>query len=114
MKLVIWEKNTDEDLPTTRAKVFDTTGTRNLERRCFDRVGRQHSPKATRLNNGNLNTNVIMVESSGLNPRPIRASIMVGGRGLNAWVQPGDFKEATVSYPNLPKREDADEQIERL
>ena len=41
--------------------------------------------------------------------------IMVGGRGLGQYVQPGDFSEVTVSYPMIVSRkENAEEQIELL
>lgn len=118
-ELVIWEKEyLDEDLPDNKwaKNIRYNWDTQSWERRVLTEWD-VNTVRVTRLNNGNLNTNVHMVEKlQGLNLETNQGfHIMVGGRGLNAWVQPGDFKEVTVSYPIIvSKREDADEQIERL
>ena len=118
-ELVIWEKEyLDEDLPDNKwaKNIRYNWETQSWERRILTEWD-VNTVRVTRWNNGNLNTNVHMVEKrQGLNLETNKGfHIITGGRGLNAWVQPGDFKEVNVSYPIIvSKREDADEQIERL
>ena len=118
-ELVIWEKEyLDEDLPDNKwAKNIRYNWDRqSWERRVLTEWD-VNTVRVTRWNNGKLNTNVHMVEKlQGLNLETNKGfHIITGGRGLNQHVQPGDFKEVTVSYPIIvSKRENAEEQIERL
>ena len=118
-ELVIWEKEyLDEDLPDNKwaKNIRYNWETQSWERRVLTEWD-VNTVQMTRWNNGKLNTNVQMVEKlQGLNLETNKGfHIITGGRGLGRYVQPGDFKEVTVSYPIIvSKREDADEQIERL
>ena len=118
-ELVIWEKEyLDEDLPDNKwaKNIRYNWETQSWERRVLTDWD-VNTVQVTRWNNGKLNTNVQMVEKlQGLNLETNKGfHIITGGRGLGRYVQPGDFKEVTVSYPIIvSRREDADEQIERL
>lgn len=118
-ELVIWEKEyLDEDLPDNKwaKNIRYNWDTQSWERRVLTQWN-VNTVRVTQWNNGKLNTNVQMVEKlQGLNLETNQGfHIMVGGRGLGQYVQPGDFSEVTVSYPIfVSRREDADEQIERL
>ena len=118
-ELVIWEKEyLDEDLPDNKwaKNIRYNWETQSWERRVLTDWD-VNTVQVTRWNNGKLNTNVQMVEKlQGLNLETNKGfHIITGGRGLGRYVQPGDFKEVTVSYPIIvSRREDADEQIEKL
>ena len=118
-ELVIWEKEyLDEDLPDNKwaKNIRYNWETQSWERRVLTDWD-VNTVQVTRWNNGKLNTNVQMVEKlQGLNLETNKGfHIITGGRGLGRYVQPGDFKEVTVSYPIfVSRREDANEQIERL
>ena len=118
-ELVVWEKEyLDEDLPNNKwaKNIQFNPDTQSWERRVLTEWN-VNTVQVTRWNNGQLNTNVQMVEKlQGLNLETNKGfHIMVGGRGLSQHVQPGDFSEVTVSYPMIVSRkENAEEQIERL
>ena len=118
-ELVIWEKEyLDENLPDNKwaKNIRLNPVTQSWERRVLTEWN-VNTVRVTRWNNGQLNTNVQMVEKrQGLNLETnMGFHIMVGGRGLGQWVEPGDFSEVTVSYPIIvSKRADADEQIQKL
>jgi len=118
-ELVVWEKEyLDEDLPDNKwaKNIRLNPVTLSWERRVLTEW-KVNTVQVRRGNNNQVRTNVHMVEKlQGLNLETNEGfHIIVGGRGLNQWVQPSDFSEVTVSYPIIvSRREDAQEQIDRL